>query len=258
MSAPFIPHHLPLKKLRRAHFQKELKRAQHALLRFDALLHCHPSPTLLSTLITQEVKAALEAQRLKKNEKRPLVHYCKALKKGMRIIKTNPINKSLLCTLHAQVKYGCKNANAGKYRTKQNWIGAAQCTREEADFLPPTVKQMHRSMQNLFIYGNQKSKEPLIQIAIFMAQLLIIHPFMDGNGRLARIITTLLIYKKKLLSYPLLFLSPYFQIHRRAYIRKLYEITEKNKWEEWILFFLKGVREAANKSYRMALKIKKP
>jgi len=255
MSAPFIPHCLPLRKLRRATFQKELKRAKTALLRFDSLLHSRPSPTLLSTLLTQEVKTALESQRLKKHEKSPLLHYYKALKKGMRAIQTKPVSKSLLCMLHAQVKCGFKNANAGKYRTKQNWIGAAHCTREEADFLPPTVKQMHHSMQNLLTYCTHTSKEPLIQIAIFMAQLLIIHPFMDGNGRLARILVTLLIYQKKLLAYPLLFLSPYFQTHRKAYIRKLYEITEKNKWEEWILFFLKGVREEANKAYRLALRI---
>ena len=254
MLAPFIPQCLPLRKLKHRHFQKELKRALAALARFETLLGTHTSATLFPTLLLLESKAALAAQRLKKGEKEPLLHYCRAVKKGVRDIKTKQISKHLLCALHKHVKWGFKNANAGQYRTKQNWIGAKHCTKEEADFLPPTVKQMHRSMQNLLLYCNRKSKEPLVQIAICVAQLLIIHPFMDGNGRLARIFATLLIYKKNLLPYPLLFLSPYFQTHRKAYIRKLYEITEKGKWEEWILFFLKGVREAGNKSYQIALK----
>jgi Fic family protein len=106
---------------------------------------------------------------------------------------------------------------------------------------------MQRAMRNCLAYCNRKTQDPLVQIAIVIAQLLIIHPFMDGNGRVARILATLLIYKKGLLAQPVLFLSSYFQAHRKTYIRKLYEITEKGKWEEWILFFLKGVKQQAKK-----------
>lgn len=264
MIAPFTPERLPVKGIHRAHFKTELKRARQALKRLE------PSSLPLKHLLALETINALEPQGLRlsvaafyrlqkkrgrktKNE-RQLLHYYAALKSGMRAVRTQGITQELLCTLHERVKRGHKKASAGKYRTKQNWIGSAHCTQEEADFFPPTIPVMQRAMRNLLAYCNRTTREPLVQIAIAIAQLLIIHPFMDGNGRVARILATLLIYKKGLLSQPVLFLSPYFQAHRKAYIRKLYEITEKGKWEEWILFFLKGVKEKALKDSRLSLR----
>lgn len=262
MIAPFIPERLPVKGIRRARFNNALKQALEALKRIE------PSSLPLKYLLALETINALEPQGLhlsvaafyrlqkkkgrKTKEERQLLHYYAALKSGMRAIRTQDITKELLCTLHERIKRGHKKASAGKYRTQQNWIGSAHCTQEEADFFPPTVPVMQRAMRNCLSYCNRTTKEPLVQIAITIAQLLIIHPFMDGNGRIARILAALLIYKKGLLSEPVLFLSPYFQAHRKAYIRKLYEITEKGKWEEWIVFFLKGVKEKALKDSRLS------
>ncbi len=110
-------------------------------------------------------------------------------------------------------------------------------------------------MENLLHYCNQIDPFPLVQIAIAFAQFLIIHPFMDGNGRVARILIPLLLYKKNLLPYPLLFLSRYFKDHRLTYFRQLFAITEKQQWEQWILFFLKGIAREAKRARALVLRM---
>lgn len=107
-------------------------------------------------------------------------------------------------------------------------------------------------MDNLIKYAHQREKDPLVQLAIFFAQLLIIHPFMDGNGRVARICIPLFLYKKKLIAAPIFYMSPYFKRHRLSYFTKLYEISDEDKWEEWIEFFLKGIVEQGKKNIRTA------
>lgn len=96
-------------------------------------------------------------------------------------------------------------------------------------------------MENLLQYMRKQEADPLVQLAIAFAQLLIIHPFMDGNGRVGRVMIPLFTYKKGVTSKPILHLSRYFKKHRLAYFEKLFAITTNKMWEEWIRFFLKGV-----------------
>lgn len=277
---PFQPKRLPLKRIKRSSFKRTLIRAKKELHLFENLLQRIPNPyALLTSLLATEAMAALESQKIrisvekffllylthsKKNKNLLLpIYYYSALKRACRAIYTQRINKKMLCAIHELVKKGAPHyIQVGSYRTKQNWIGPEGCKKEQAFFFPPSPKTMRSAMQNLLQYCEKKERNPLIQIAIIIAQFLIIHPFRDGNGRVARILIPLLFYQKKILPYPLLFFSRYLKDHRVAYFQNLFDITGKNKWEQWVQFFLKGIilqvgkeRHKAEKIYRLYLKL---
>jgi Fic family protein len=256
---PFEPEKLPRKKLKKSIFNKELVKAKLSIYHFQKLLDSIPkSKKLFSSLLAVEALAALESQKidlsledffilnltqshLNKKLLQPIYYYL-AFKNAFKSIKTDNLTKKNLCSIHKMVKKGSsKHMELGKYRTKQNWIGPEGCKKEEARFFPPCPEKINCFMQNLFDFLKKEEADPLIQVAIAIAQFLIIHPFRDGNGRIARILIPILFYKKGVLSHPLLFYSRYLKDHRSIYFQKLFDITGKCKWEEWIGFFLKGI-----------------
>lgn len=248
---------LPLKRLKWSYFNQTLLKAHTALHQFEKLLNTIPKPkVILSSLSVIEALAALESQKihlsieeffllqssLRKKKQLSAFHYQIALRKACRSIHTHPLNKSMLFEIHRWVKRGApRHMEVGRYRTQQNWIGPEGCTKEEACFFPPSSKKITFYMQNLFHYAKSRERDPLVQTAIIIAQFLIIHPFRDGNGRISRILVPLLLYKKKILSYPLLFYSRYLKDYRDKYFRKLFDVTGRDRWEQWVLFFLKGI-----------------
>jgi Fic family protein len=166
--------------------------------------------------------------------------------------KKQPLTLALFCNLHRKILSETKSTKeAGKFRTQQNWIGPEGCSREEGYFFPPPFKLVPKYMQNLKHYINSKEKDPLVQLAIFFAQLLIIHPFMDGNGRLARRLIPIILHKKEVLSRPLFEMEGYFKKNRGKYFEKLFQISTNNDWEGWICFFLEGIIEQGEKSSSM-------
>lgn len=151
-----------------------------------------------------------------------------------------PFKLALLKQMHRAIK---PTKDVGRFRRRQNWIGPEGAPIEKAYYLPPKFERVPALMSNLKKYLNSKEKDPLIQLAIFFAQLLIIHPFMDGNGRIARALIPMILCKKKMTQAPLFFMSAYFHRHRLQYFAKLFQISEANDWEGWIRFFLKGIIE---------------
>ena len=151
-----------------------------------------------------------------------------------------PFTLALLKKMHRALK---PVKDVGRFRKRQNWIGPEGGSIEEAYYLPPKFERVPALMDNLKKYLNSKEKDPLIQLAIFVAQLLIIHPFMDGNGRIARALIPMILCKKKMTRAPLFFMSAYFHRHRLQYFEKLFQISKNNDWEGWIRFFLKGIIE---------------
>lgn len=279
---PYIPPLFPLRKWKRSAFLHAHGQAEKSLHQFQQLLAQIPKPhQILSCLMATEALAALESQKIKlsldeffylcqtrKHPQKKLLqptYYFNALKKASRAIQNHSMDKKLLCAIHEMVKKGAPpHIQAGNYRSKQNWIGPEGCKKEDAYFFPPAPKVMRIAMQNLFAYMKKPEKDVLTQIALIIAQLLIIHPFMDGNGRVARITVPLLIYQKKALSHPLVFMSRYLKDHRARYFRNLFDITGEGQWEQWIRFFLKGVarqaalqRKKAEMIYALYLKLKK-
>lgn len=155
--------------------------------------------------------------------------------------KNRKIGPRFLCRIHQELRKDAINKkDIGKIRNRQNWIGAEGCKIEEAYFYPPATSRVRLLIHNLEHYFRSHDLDPLVQIAIGFAQLLIIHPFMDGNGRVGRVLIPFLSHQKKLLSQPALWMSEYFEENRLEYFQKLFAISENEAWEEWIYFFLKG------------------
>lgn len=169
-----------------------------------------------------------------------------------RRISKKPLTISLICKLHAKILRDSKEA--GAFRKRQNWIGPEGCSKEEGYFFPPKFHLVPKLMANLKHYINSKEKDPLIQLAIFFAQLLVIHPFMDGNGRLARALVPIILCQKGLIRQPLFNMNAYFKKHRLKYFEKLFLISEKDDWEGWIRFFLEGIIEEGKKMSSKLLK----
>lgn len=128
----------------------------------------------------------------------------------------------------------------------QNWIGRPGCTLNEADFVPPPTAEMLDALNELETYIHSHSLfPPLVRIGLIHYQFEAIHPFLDGNGRIGRILISLLLVNWNLLPSPLLYLSAFFERHRQTYYDLLFAASERGAWHEWLLFFLHGVAEQA-------------
>jgi Fic family protein len=150
------------------------------------------------------------------------------------------------------------NKTPGEFRKSQNWIGRPGATLINADFVPPPHEEIDDLMADIenFIHAENESP-PLIKAALIHAQFETIHPFLDGNGRLGRLLITYLLCYWHVLDRPLLYLSYYFKAHRSEYYAKLSNIRLKGDWESWIHFFLRAVAESAEMASSTAIEIYK-
>lgn len=256
---PFHPRAFPPRHLNEKRFSKQLKTANRLLKEFNTQLSSTPSAQrLFSQLVNLEAISSIESQKikttleeflqfmqgkhLKKNSKlRLILNYREALLWACKHAQNSSLSKELICTVHKKAKRGTvPQGDLGAYRNRQNWIGPKGCKIKEAYFYPPVETEVATLMQKLLNYAKKNEKNPLLQLALIFAQLLIIHPFMDGNGRVARILIPLFLYQKKATPLPFLFMSRYFLQHRLKYFYNLFKTTEENQWETWIAFFLKG------------------
>ena len=144
----------------------------------------------------------------------------------------------------------------GELRRTQNWIGPEGCSLYEAAFIPPPSDELPRLLSDLEKYLHMDPRPPLlIKIGLAHAQFETIHPFLDGNERMGRLLTTFLLCESKVLSKPVLYLSYFFKNNRNEYYEKLQNIRNNGQWEEWLLFFLKGVEEVSYQASFAAKKI---
>ena len=165
---------------------------------------------------------------------------------GIKRLKRLPMSARLLCEIHKILMEGVRGENAtpGEMRTKQNWIGKHGCTLNEATYVPPPVPEMKECFSELEKYIHSKPKEPtLIQCALVHYQFEAIHPFVDGNGRIGRLLITFMLIERGVLSQPLLYLSDFFERHRDIYYKLLLNVSQKSEWKSWLKFFLDGVCE---------------
>jgi Fic family protein len=230
---PFKPRSFPPRNLKKRSFAPLLQKANAALTELGTSLKTIRIPP---SLLKQEAIDSIESQK----KGSPGIHvqdYLAALHFASKEIIKAPFSKKMLCEIHQILK----KTPAKSYRTRQNWIGPEGCKIDQAYFYPPAPKEVGPLMGKLIRYMRSNPEEPLLQLALIFAQLLIIHPFMDGNGRIARILVPLFLYKKKILPIPFLFLSSYFRKHRLKYFQTLFSTTDENNWEDWIVFFLEGI-----------------
>lgn len=176
-------------------------------------------------------------------------NYVLALDYGLKRLQELPLSLRLLRELHKILLEGVRGGESrlGEFRQAQNWIGPEGCSLEEAVYVPPSVNEMNEALASLEKYINQKDNlPPLVRIGLVHYQFEAIHPFIDGNGRIGRLLIILLLCAWSILPQPLLYLSPYFESNRQAYYDLLLEVSERGAWEEWLNFFLGAVKIQAD------------
>lgn len=175
-----------------------------------------------------------------------VANYVRAMEYGLKRLNELPLSLRLIRELHAKLMEGVRgdHLTPGEFRRSQNWIGPAGCTLADAAYVPPPVKEMSEALDKFEKYLHQESRlPPLVRIALVHYQFEAIHPFLDGNGRIGRLLISLLLCHEGLLAQPLLYLSAYFERNRPEYYRRLLAVSQSGQWSEWIHFFLAGIAQ---------------
>jgi len=185
-------------------------------------------------------------------------NYVVAMEYGMKRLKTLPVSLRLMRELHEHLMKGVRGGHAtpGEFRRSQNWIGPAGCTLNSATYVPPTASEMSAGLDKLekYIHADE-TYPPLVRIGLIHYQFEAIHPFIDGNGRIGRLLISILLSSWGLLPLPLLYLSAFFERNRRIYYECLLGVSRRGAWKEWLLFFLEGVSEQSKDAIGRAIEL---
>ncbi len=257
--------------------QRLLSRADLALGRLDGSIQTLPHPDLfvfmyvrkeavLSSQIEgtqsslQDVLAA-EAKVLSPDRPKDVgevVNYIDAMNYGIERLGSLPVSIRLIREIHGKLLRGVRGSHLtpGELRTSQNWIGPGGCTLTEATFVPPPPHEVPNKMGELEQFLHQRTDLPLlIKIGLAHAQFETIHPFLDGNGRVGRLLITFLLCEQDVLLKPVLYLSYYFKKNRQLYYEKLQAVRDHGLWEDWLTFFLQGVIEVSKQATETARRV---
>lgn len=198
----------------------------------------------LGELLAAEAGAAVERSPADLHE---VANYVAALELGAELISSLPLSLRLVRNLHEQLMRGVRGevATPGEFRRSQNWIGPAGCMLTEATYVPPPPERLMECLGAWETYLHDDTLPPLVQAALCHSQFEAIHPFLDGNGRVGRLLITVYLISKEVLPSPLLYLSAFFEATRTEYYARLLGVTERGEWEEWLIYFLGGVAEQA-------------
>ena len=256
---------------------QRLDRANQALGRLDGLTTLLPDVQLFlylyvrkEALLSSQIegtKSSFSDLLLFENEAVPGVpisdveevsNYVAAMQHGLRRIKGGfPLSLRLIRETHAILLRGGRGANKtpGEFRRSQNWIGGSRPG--NAAFVPPPPNQMMECLDRFehFLHDEKHKLPVLVEAGLIHVQFETIHPFLDGNGRLGRLLITLLLCAKGILHEPLLYLSLYFKAHRQRYYDLLQRVRTEGVWEEWIEFFLEGTETTAHQAADTAVQI---
>ena len=172
-------------------------------------------------------------------------NYITALEYGIKRIEKMPLSLRLLKELHAKLMANVRGEHAtpGEFRRSQNWIGPAGCTLMTATYVPPSQEYLMECLGELENFLHDTTLPPLVQIALIHYQFEAIHPFLDGNGRVGRLLITLFLIERDVLPTPLLYLSAFFEASRKEYYKKLLAVTQEGAWEDWLFYFFTGVAQ---------------
>ena len=269
---PAVPLSLPLQEIDWATLVPHLSQANLALARFDGILKHLRNPELLTTpLTTREAvlsskiegtvvtvgevlrfeagdEPQTESKRLDIEE---IVNYRAALREAQRGLERRPFNLGLVKTLHKVLLTSVRGANKqpGDFRRIQNHIGRPGSTLAQAEFVPPAPDRLMSALFNWEKYYHCEEKDALVQLALIHAQFEFLHPFLDGNGRIGRILIPLFLHDKKILSSPTFYLSEYLEEHRDIYISKLRDLnSDTESWTSWCVFFLDAITDQARRN----------
>ena len=217
----------------------------------------------LSSSTIEGTQSSLDEVFLSENEKRletkdsqEVLNYSNALEFSLNEIKYREIDLVLIKKIHKILMDSVRGRDKGpgEFKHIQNWINGIDAN--DAEFVPPSPNSTKALMKNLVDYINLKDNENIfLKTAILHYQFETIHPFRDGNGRIGRLLIILFLCKKNKISQPLIYISGFFEKHKKEYMRKLQEVREDGKLKEWIIFFLKGLKIQAEKSIQKIEKL---
>lgn len=254
-----------------------LSAADRALGRLDGSVLTLPNPDLFvlmyvrkEAVLSSQIEGtqsslqdllAAEAQLFESQLPRDVdevINYVRAMKRGLDLLAELPVSVRLIREIHAELMQGVRSGKLrpGELRQSQNWIGPSGSTLATATFVPPPHQVVPDVLGELekFLHANDELP-PLIKIALTHVQFETIHPFLDGNGRIGRLLITFLLTERGVLHKPVLYLSHYFKQHRQAYYDHLQAVRLRGAWEEWLEFFLRGVVEVSAEAAATARRI---
>ena len=244
-----------------------LSQADRALGRLDGSVLTLPHPDLFvfmyvrkEAVLSSQIEGtqsslqdllAAEARLLDPNLPRDVdevINYVRAMKHGLARLAELPVSVRLIREIHAELMRGVRGGRLqpGELRTSQNWIGPAGCTLDTATFVPPPHQMVAGALGELEEFLHREDDlPPLVKIALAHVQFETIHPFLDGNGRIGRLLITFLLTERGVLHKPVLYLSHYFKQYRQEYYEHLQGVRDRGAWETWLAFFLRGAAEVA-------------
>jgi len=276
----FIPEPLPPKDpeiIISDELQVCLSRADRSLGRLDGSIQTLPDPDIFVFMYVRK-EAVLSSQiegtqsslsNLLKREAEVLdpdapqdvnevINYVSAMRRGLHLLKELPVSTRLIKEVHEALLENVRGQeqNPGHLRTSQNWIGASGCQIRDAIFVPPPPHDMTNALSDWEKFLHKKDAIPLlVKIGLAHAQFETIHPFLDGNGRVGRLLITLLLCEKQVLQSPVLYLSYYFKQNREEYYDLLQKTRDNGDWESWIKFFVDGVEDVSRQATETARQI---
>lgn len=187
-----------------------------------------------------------------------VINYVRAMNHGLKRLPELPVSVRLIREIHAELMQGVRGGRLepGELRRSQNWIGPAGCTLTTATFVPPPHEVVPEALSELerFLH-NDDNLPPLLKTALAHVQFETIHPFLDGNGRVGRLLITFLLTERGIVHKPVLYLSHYFKQHRQTYYEHLQAVRDNGDWEAWLAFFLRGVIAVAAEATETARRI---
>ena len=275
----FIPNDLPPDPMIVVddEMQELLSLADRKLGRLDGITEVLPNPELFVAMYVKK-EALLSSQiegtqasmveifnttddaghEIPSDNVREVVNYVKAISYGLERLETLPLSLRLIREIHAILLSDVRGAtkNPGEFRKTQNWIGPAGCTLATASFVPPSPPDMIKAMDALERFFYEDDHIPaLIKIALIHAQFETIHPFLDGNGRMGRLLIAFWLCQRGILAKPLLYISYYFKQNRSNYYDALNRVRFQGDWEGWVKFFLVAVAQTADEATDSAKRI---
>lgn len=202
----------------------------------------------LQDLLAAEAKILTPNRR---NDVAEVINYVSAMNYGLERLSSLPLSTRLICNIHGELLQNVRGSHLtpGALRSTQNWIGPSGCTIDEATFVPPPPSELGQAMSYLEDFIRADTRLPLlIKIGLVHAQFETIHPFLDGNGRVGRLLITFLLCQQEVLTKPVLYLSYFFKRHRQQYYEELQAVRDTGTWEQWLAFFLRGVIAVSEQS----------
>jgi Fic family protein len=273
----FVPKPLPPPNLDIPRLQALISKAEIAIGRLDGVMEVIPDPNLFLAMYVRR-EAVLSSQiegteaslmdvleyeaEMARAEARvdieEILNYVAAMNLGLARLSNLPLSRRLLCEIHGRLMRGVRGGEParmpGEFRRSQNWIGGASPA--SARFVPPSHEQLDEIFDAFEVFLHDDSRlAPIVKVGLAHAQFETIHPFLDGNGRIGRLLITLWLVEQEILRKPLLYLAAHFKEQRDEYMNRLQAVRDQGAWEEWLEFFLDGVAHVAAEATTTARRI---